>query len=687
MLRKSILVFALLLAPFFLAAQDVVVLKDNAPVTSLVGHYEVFVDSTGNMSLGEVMHSGKFYKPLQPNPNFGITSSAIWARFTLKKTGKARQLFSYGNCGSDSVILYETGGPTTGKQIMSGRDSYRKREFGVNLALFSLAIPADSTRTFYLRVKDVPPVMMVLEAGTEESYFTYASLYNLLNGVFYGIILLMIIYNLFLFFTNRDPVYIYYVVYTLANGLFIAFVNGYLIYFPHWLNSLFFRLHTLAPDLLGLFAMLFTVHFLDIRKNAPRFYKPYLSLGTLVALALVLDIAGRPHDGLKLVQLAGVAFSIASMVVAVIVYRRGYKPARYYILGFGAYLCGLTIFILLDAGVVPYSVFARHAAQVGAAIEAVLLSFAIGDKINRFKKEKEKAQQEALVAAQENERIVREQNVMLERKVEERTAEIRMQKAIIEEKNKDILDSIHYAKRIQRALLASDTLLQNRLPEYFVLYRPKDIVSGDFYWADETPEGKFLLLTGDCTGHGVPGAFMSLLNISITHELTFGHRIFRPDLLLNAQRDAIIMSLNPEGSGEISKDGMDCVLCSYDFGKMQMEFACANNPLWILRNGEMMEFKADKQPIGMHEGPKKEFTLHSVQLQKGDTVYTFTDGFADQFGGPRGKKFKYSQLKELLLSIGGKTMEEQKNILEKTFSDWKGDLEQVDDVLVIGVRI
>jgi len=265
--------------------------------------------------------------------------------------------------------------------------------------------------------------------------------------------------------------------------------------------------------------------------------------------------------------------------------------------------------------------------------------------------------------------------------------ELEIKSDVISEKNKEILSSIHYAKRIQRALLASDKLLKNNLSEYFLLYKPKDIVSGDFYWADETPDKKFLLLTGDCTGHGVPGAFMSLLNISIMHELTFGRHLSRPDQLLNTQRDAIILALNPEGADEESKDGMDCVLCSFDFKNKQLDFSCANNPLWILRNGELMEYKPDKQPIGLHEGERKNFTLHSVQLQQGDIVYTFTDGFADQFGGPKGKKFKYSQLKEKIISIHALPLTQQRQELEKTLDEWRGNLEQVDDILVIGIRI
>ncbi|CAN5438584.1 hypothetical protein BH09BAC5_BH09BAC5_21820 [soil metagenome] len=265
--------------------------------------------------------------------------------------------------------------------------------------------------------------------------------------------------------------------------------------------------------------------------------------------------------------------------------------------------------------------------------------------------------------------------------------ELEFKNDIIEEKNKDILSSIHYAKRIQRALLASDKLLNDKLPEHFILYKPKDIVSGDFYWADEIADGKFLILAGDCTGHGVPGAFMSLLNISIIHELTLSQRITRPDLLLNKQRDAIIMALNPDGAEEVSKDGMDCVVCSFDFANKKLEFACANNPLWILRNGAIMEYKADKMPIGIHAGEMKDFTLHKEDLIEGDIVYLLTDGFADQFGGPKGKKFKYNQLKEMLITLAGKKMDEQKSAMENIFESWKGKLEQVDDVLLIGIKI
>lgn len=280
-------------------------------------------------------------------------------------------------------------------------------------------------------------------------------------------------------------------------------------------------------------------------------------------------------------------------------------------------------------------------------------------------------------------KIIEEQKGLME----EKNSALETANSEIAQKNKDITDSIQYAKRIQRALLASDTLLRKNLPEYFVLYKPKDIVSGDFYWANFV-NGKFLIITADCTGHGVPGAFMSLLNISLLNEITLQRKITSPDLILNSVRDQIISILNPEGTETESKDGMDCLLCSFDIKNKQLEFAAANNPLWILKNGEreIEEYKPDKQPVGFHS-VYKPFRLQTTPLEKGDMVYSFTDGFADQFGGPKGKKFKYKQLEELIIANSHLPMNEQRNILERSFTSWQGDLEQIDDVLVIGVRI
>ncbi len=277
--------------------------------------------------------------------------------------------------------------------------------------------------------------------------------------------------------------------------------------------------------------------------------------------------------------------------------------------------------------------------------------------------------------------------IKLEGIIKERTAEVVEQKHMIEEKQKEIIDSINYAQRIQRALLASDKLLNENLSQYFVFFQPKDIVSGDFYWATKLTNGQFALVTADSTGHGVPGAIMSMLNISCLIEATTGQKLNDPNEILNYARAKIIGHLANDGSAEGGKDGMDCSLVSFDFTNNKMTYAAANNPVWVVRNNEILEFDPDKMPVGKHDRDKTSFTQHVVDLQKNDVVYALTDGMPDQFGGPKGKKFMYKKLKDLFVSVSSFPMNEQKERIRAALNEWKGDLEQVDDVCIIGVRI
>ena len=338
------------------------------------------------------------------------------------------------------------------------------------------------------------------------------------------------------------------------------------------------------------------------------------------------------------------------------------------------------------------------------------------------------------------------------------------QKAVIALKNKDITDSINYAVRIQQAILPSEDFTNEILSEHFILFKPKDIVSGDFYWAARI-KNWLIVAAVDCTGHGVPGAFMSMLGVAFLNEIVTKEEVTQANQVLNELRENIISSLQQKGIEGEAKDGMDMSLIVIDTETNKLQFAGANNPLYIIRNNEksplkkggalaggsqvypvgkndriggdvsplyiisnneksplikggalaggsqgdvspktknlsgfgepdsvsnekhiLYEVKGDKMPIGIHE-VMKEFTNNELQLQKGDTLYIFSDGYPDQFGGEKGKKFKYKPFKESFLSIQAQTMEEQKEILAQTFEDWKGDLEQLDDVVVIGIRI
>ena len=277
---------------------------------------------------------------------------------------------------------------------------------------------------------------------------------------------------------------------------------------------------------------------------------------------------------------------------------------------------------------------------------------------------------------------------------------IQEQKSIVDERNKAISDSINYAKRLQTAILPTAALVNEFLPESFLLFKPKDVVSGDFHWF-ESKEDTFFIAAADCTGHGVPGAMVSVVCSNALNRAVNEFNLRSTDKILNKTRELVIETFAK--SEKNVDDGMDIALCSINKKTKKIIFSGANNPLWIVRKNEfissndtgnilkgekvsLIEFKGDKQPIGLYEN-LNDFSRVEVDVNKGDMIYLFTDGFADQFGGEAGKKFKYKPFKQELLKIQALELSAQKEHLESLFDKWKGDLEQVDDVCVIGFRL
>jgi len=266
--------------------------------------------------------------------------------------------------------------------------------------------------------------------------------------------------------------------------------------------------------------------------------------------------------------------------------------------------------------------------------------------------------------------------------IQQQKEQVEHQKEIIEEKNKEIVDSINYAQRIQTAIFPPEKKLAEVFGESFVLFLPKDIVSGDFYWMEKAKDGSSLLAAVDCTGHGVPGALVSVVGNNALNRTVREFGLSDPGKILDKLNELVAETF-AQSESEV-KDGMDISLLSLN--NNQLKWAGANNNLWLMRSGNVIELKADRRPIGKYE-TSGEFTTKTLTLQSGDTVYIFTDGYADQFGGEKGKKFKYKALQDLLLSMQNLTMQEQKEKLEKTFTEWRGNLEQVDDVLILGLKI
>ncbi len=284
------------------------------------------------------------------------------------------------------------------------------------------------------------------------------------------------------------------------------------------------------------------------------------------------------------------------------------------------------------------------------------------------------------------ERNLTKEKEMLSKMVEKRTHEIAKQKEEIEIKNNEITSSIEYAQKIQSAVFPSKEKLDGLLNDYFVFFKPRDIVSGDFYWATKI-KNKIVIAAADCTGHGVPGAFMSMLGVSFLNEIVNKDEKLNAAEILNLLRSDVVSTLSQGENGKEARDGIDLALCVFDFQAKTMQFAGAYNPVLLVRNGQIYEYKANRMPVGAFSGPQESFTNHVIDLVPEDKIYLFTDGYADQIGGPEDKKLMIRNFKNLLLEIHKKPMHQQHQTLEKNLINWMGEKPQIDDVLVIGVGV
>lgn len=336
---------------------------------------------------------------------------------------------------------------------------------------------------------------------------------------------------------------------------------------------------------------------------------------------------------------------------------------------------GILIICLLIAGIlsVPVSMSVYLA-----------LNFAKTNKYLQLKlKQVENLSAKTLEQERERKKLIESQKDELEIQVKLRTAEVVAQKEELGIKNKEIIDSITYAKRLQEAILPPSDYINSLLPENFVLYIPKDIIAGDFFWIHQS-ENRVFIAAADSTGHGVPGAMVSIVCSNALDKAVKEFKLNTSGEILDKTTDIILEQFAK--SGEEIKDGMDISLLCFDKENRKVFWSGANNPLWYIYNNELTEIKADKQPVGKSDH-RKNFTTHEVNYKEGTTFYLMTDGFADQFGGPNEKKFKYKQLSELLISNQVQSMSVQKEKLKQSFETWKGDHEQVDDVCIIGIQL
>jgi serine phosphatase RsbU (regulator of sigma subunit) len=325
--------------------------------------------------------------------------------------------------------------------------------------------------------------------------------------------------------------------------------------------------------------------------------------------------------------------------------------------------------------------------MAGVAVVVLIIGFIVFiGYIQKKKKNRMLVQKNSEIQQQKEE--IETQNGLLQQQKEEITTqneELEFQKEKLEDSHQHISASINYASRIQRAMLHGESVLEENFHQYFIIYEPRDIVSGDFYWVKKI-RNFIAIVAADCTGHGVPGAFMSMLGISLLNEQVTSRRLDNPGEILDALRKKVKVYLKQTGKFEETKDGMDLALCLINIENLKAKYSGANNPLYIVRNKELIEYKPTRNPIGIYL-KEKHFETHSIQLEKDDSIYLFSDGYVDQFGGEKGGKFKSKRFREILTRNIDNSMEEQKQNLEDEMSNWKAGFDQVDDILIMGIKV
>ncbi|MFM7022004.1 MAG: 7TM diverse intracellular signaling domain-containing protein [Flavobacteriales bacterium] len=534
---------------------------------------------------------------------------------------------------------------------------------------------------------------------------------------FLGAIIIMTLYNLALYFVVRKKFYLYYIINNIVIMFFVLGLDGYLE--THFFST--FEYHEKLILIIGnisfIFYMLFTKSILNFKKWDPKWdrrvkYGLIIWFCLLVFVAIDMEIIAVALGSIGVFM--GYTIVIVSSIKGI---RAGAARAKYFLIGNICYYIGVIVSILQINGILHSTVFGLtsiETTELTTMIQLALFSLTLGSTINYMRDKLDKKEIEQQKQKQEAQRkyaeLIEVKNQELEYKVIERTQELRESALIIEQKNKDITNSITYARRIQRALLPANEIWEGALSNHFVFYKPKDIVSGDFYWLNHSPElGTLFFAACDCTGHGVPGAMVSVVGVNNLNRCINEFKLAKPSDILNRLNLLFEESfeMGSKEKGEIN-DGMDIALVALDFlsnghgnfPKARLQFSGANNPLWVVRKTrpdspnviasamgyELIELKPNKQPIGRFTD-RKPFTNEEIDLYENDCLYLFTDGYADQFGGPQGKKFKQKQLRDFLLSIQEFELDNQKQLLYDKFTDWRGTGEQVDDICIIGVKI
>jgi serine phosphatase RsbU (regulator of sigma subunit) len=650
--------------------------------------------------------------------------SSYWLKFVLKNSEATAKEYIIGTNYFDYVTVYYRAADGSLRTAESGNwFPMTKKDFGFDAdSYLSVLLEPNVETVIYVHARNekAPYFRSIAFNWTVFSQSAFANK-RLFKSVFIYLFIgaagIMFFYNLALLLLIRQNIYFSYILYNLLATFFTVTTSGeWFAWFEQDARH-YEDYQVFLGTIMVLSLMYFCHELLQLQKNMPK-------LSRLFYLAM---IAGALTLPLHYFELYGVHFVVARLLAVFNLFlifwaiiasiRKGNKLAFYFSIGFTFYFFSAIAFVGQTSGALPYDLFAPlipiNISEIANALKLSLFSLTLGYKINLMQDELKQKELEQIRIRQEEEakraQLIEEKNRELEQKVVTRTAELVEkneeiqqqheelkltsdklieQHNLIEDLYADMQASITYALRIQEAILPNKDMLGRCFADYFIFYRPRDIVSGDFYWATEIwTRGvkKQIFVVADCTGHGVPGAFMSLICANLLNQTVTERKIYESDAILRELDLTLRRFLNKDTND--NHDGMDCAVVVIDRRNKVMDFTGAKRPLIYFQDEKLFEIKGDAKSIGGHEREKASFTKNSVNFDENTVFYLYTDGYADQIGGENKRKFMTRNLRNLFSEMKSKPMSEQGEHLKNTFEKWQGKEQQIDDVLVVGFRL
>lgn len=692
---KQISFIVILLFTVFLGFSKPIELnkRDNIDLTPGLSYY---IDSANNLSKDQaiqLLETNQFHKSNAENCiNFGSLIEPVWVSIEVYSKTNVDKILHL-KCPYlyyvDFYLLknnqWVTYTPTGKKRPLKNRGDFIDRNFA-----WLLEIEQDKTVKILMRVQTNAPTLVPLSIESEGYYLRTSTLAELIYGIYFGILIIMIFYNMILYYSLREISFFYYslsiictlIIFSTSNGFFTKYITPNSWELSYFTAEVFMCLIILPTSL-------FAINFLDLKRYSKL---SYIVLKSLCYASVPLLIICLWTQSSNLASQAVGVLAISLLSSGLIAWYKGNPYAKYYVLAWTFYLIGGVAVVGRNIGVFPSNFFTDNGAEIGSALEVCLLAFALADKFRKLRKEKNAIVKEHL-------ELVEKQKMALETEVKARTidldkavddlhqtiAQLNSKQLLIEAKNKNITSSINYALYIQQAILPEYEVLRKAFTDLCIFYQPKDIVSGDFLFYYEV-DSLQILVVADCTGHGVPGAFMSLIGHNLLHEIIKSDSITEPNLILE-ELDKRIESRLHSTSHKVN-DGMDLSIIQLDSVGQTLKFAGAKNGLLLVdKNKECFYIKGDRRSIGDLYRKTESFKLHTLDLGQLDWCYAYTDGFQDQFGQLNNTKYCSLKLKKFLHSISSSSGTEQMIFLSEEFHNWKGDESQIDDVSVVGFKI